>query len=68
MSPARIVGIVILVIGLIMLFFGWQATESFGEQVRETFTGQFSDSTQWYLIGGAALTVGGLLLALFGKR
>ncbi len=68
MSGVRIAGIVMLVVGLILLYFGWQASDSFGEQVHETLTGRFSDETMWYLIGGGALSVGGLLLAMFGKR
>ncbi len=68
MSAMRIVGIVMLVVGLILLYFGFQASDSFGEQVHETVTGRYTDDTMWYLIGGGALAVGGLLLAIFGKR
>ncbi len=67
MSNRRITGVVLLVVGVILLYFGWQATETFGEQVRETITGDYSDRTMWYLVGGAAAVVGGLLLALFGR-
>jgi hypothetical protein len=63
----RVVGIVLLVVGVLLLFFGWQATGSMGEQMHETFTGRFSDGTMWYLIGGAASAVGGLVLLLTGR-
>jgi hypothetical protein len=68
MSTKRIVGIALLVIGLGLLFFGLQATDSFAEEVHETFTGRYTDETTWYLVGGAALAVGGLLLAIFGGK
>jgi hypothetical protein len=68
MSPLRILGIVLLVAGIVALFFGWQASESIAEQAHEAFTGRFTDETMWYFIGGGAATVAGLLLAGFGGR
>lgn len=62
MVSQKVVGLVLLVVGLVLLFFGWQASESIGEQVVETFTGRFSDETMWYIIGGiAAIVVGAVL-------
>lgn len=68
MPVQRIIGIVLLVAGLVLLYFGWQSSESVGEQLHESVTGRFSDETMWYLIGGAVASVGGLLLALMGGR
>jgi uncharacterized membrane protein HdeD (DUF308 family) len=62
-----VVGIVLLVIGVLLLFFGWQATGSMGEQMHETFMGRYTDETMWYLIGGAASAVGGLVLLLTSR-
>ena len=62
MSNNQIVGIVLLVVASILLFLGYQASQSMGEQVVESFTGRFTDSTTWYFILGAAAAVGGLLL------
>ena len=67
MSPVRIIGIVLLVVGAILLFMGFNATESVADQVSETFTGRYTETTMWYLIAGAAAAVGGVLLAVFGK-
>lgn len=66
MSNMRILGIALLVIGLGLLFFGIQATGSLTEDVHETFTGRYTDETTWYLIGGGAAAVVGLLLTVFG--
>jgi hypothetical protein len=64
----RIVGVVLLVIGAALLYFGLQATDAPLEQARETLTGDYSDRTMMYLIGGAAAAAGGLALLFVGKR
>lgn len=63
----RVLGIVLLVVGLLLVGFGLNATESVSDSVSEGFTGRFTDKTMWYLIGGAALAIGGLALAFMGK-
>lgn len=67
MALPRIIGIVLLVVGIILLFFGWNASQSLGDQVAETFTGRFTDETMWYLIGGAAAAAAGAFLLVFKK-
>lgn len=67
MSP-RILGIVLLVVGVALLAFGFNATDSVADSVSEGVTGRFTDKTMWYLIGGGALAVGGAVLALRGGR
>lgn len=68
MSTQKIVGIVLLVVGLILLYFGWQSTGGFAEEVHEAFTGRYTDETMRYLIGGGAAAVVGLALLAFGKK
>lgn len=63
----RILGIVLLVVGLLLVGFGLNASDSVADSVSEGFTGRFTDKTMWYLIGGAALAIGGLALAFMGK-
>lgn len=60
----KMIGIVLLVVGLILLYFGWQSSQSVGEQLTEAVTGRFTDETVWYLVGGAAALVAGLYLAV----
>lgn len=64
MATNQVVGIVLLVLGVILLFFGWQASQSMADQVSETFTGQFTDSTMWYIIGGAVSLAAGAFMLL----
>jgi hypothetical protein len=61
MPSKKIAGLVLLVAGAVALYFGFQATE--------TLTGDYSDQTMLYLIGGAIAAVAGLGLLVFtGKR
>ena len=65
MTNQKLIGAVLLIVGLLMLFFGWQASESVGEQLTEAVTGRFTDTTLWLLIGGAAaLVAGGVMVFL----
>ena len=69
MGTKKIAGLVLLVAGAIALYFGFQATDAPLEEARETLTGDYSDRTMMYLIGGGAAAVAGLALLLFtGKR
>lgn len=63
----RVLAIVLLVVGVLLLFFAYQASESVGEQVTEAVTGRFTDSTTWFLILGAASAVAGVWLLLMGR-
>ena len=64
----RIIGLVLLAVGVTLLVFGYNASQTVGEQVVEGFTGRFTRQTMWYLIGGIAAIVGGGALALWGGR
>jgi hypothetical protein len=66
MNPQRIVGVVLLVLGVALLIIGMNASHSVADQVHNTFTGRFTDSTTWYIVGGIGLGILGLLMALFG--
>jgi hypothetical protein len=68
MGTKKIVGIVLLVVGGVLLYFGLQASDAPLEQVRETLTGNYSDRTMLYLIAGVAAAVGGVALLLVGGR
>jgi hypothetical protein len=68
MSTRKILGLVLLVVGAVLLYFGAQATDAPLEQARERLTGDYSDQTMIYLICGGALAIGGIALLLTGKR
>lgn len=66
MSTQRIAGIVLLVVGVGVLIFGMDASHSVADRVSDTFTGRFTEATTWYIIGGVASGLLGLLLVAFG--
>lgn len=67
MNSRQIFGISLLAAGVILLYFGYQASQSVGEQVLESFTGRFTKSTTWYLVFGAAASLGGIGLLIFRR-
>jgi uncharacterized membrane protein len=68
MTPQRIAGIVLLIVGVALLVVGLNASHSVADQVKDTFTGRFTEGTTWYIIGGIATGLVGLLLTVFGVR
>ncbi len=64
MSPNKILGVVLLVVGCILLALSYQASQSVADQTTHFFTGNFRDRTTMMLIGGAVSFVAGLI-ALF---
>jgi hypothetical protein len=68
MNPQRLGGIALLVVGAILFTIGMNASESFADRFSNFFTGHYTDRTVWYVIGGAALVVVGLMLAMLGGR
>jgi hypothetical protein len=66
MESERIIGFLLLVLGLVLFVFGLNATHSVADTVKEGFTGKYTDSTMWYLLGGIALVIVGGAVAFFG--
>ena len=64
MGNRRLVGLVLLVIGAFLLYFGWQSSESIADQFAQALTGRFTEETLWLMIGGGATAAAGLFLAL----
>jgi len=64
----RILGTVLLVVGIILLIIGMNASHSVSDQVSQTFTGRFTQPTMWYIVGGIASALLGVSLVLFGVR
>jgi len=60
----KTIGVALLVVGVILAFYGISASESFASEVNEAVTGTPTDRAVWFLVGGAALGVVGLVLLL----
>ena len=63
-----VVGIILLVVGVVLMIFGMQASASVGSRLSELFTGAPSDRTIWLLVAGIAAAILGLGLLLVGRR
>ena len=70
MTPLRIVGLLLLAVGIVLLVLGINASQSLGEEVRQELAGDYSDKTIAYIVGGIAGIVvgGGLLVAGFRRK
>jgi NO-binding membrane sensor protein with MHYT domain len=68
MSGNRIIGIVMLAVGIVLLIFGMNASHAPVDQITETFTGRYTQTTMIYLIVGIVAVIAGGLLALSGRR
>lgn len=66
MSSKRMIGTVLVVVGIILLVIGMNTSHSVADQVTKTFTGRFTDATTWYIIAGIAAALFGGMLALSG--
>jgi len=69
MSVARILGVVLLVAGIVLIIVGVIASRSLADSLSTVFRGRLTQQTLWYILGGAASAVVGLLLAIgvFGR-
>jgi uncharacterized membrane protein YidH (DUF202 family) len=64
---SRLLGLVLLAVGIVLLGFGMNSSHAVTEKVVEGVTGRYTDNTMWYIISGIAMIVGGGVLALIGK-
>ena len=64
MNTSKLIGIGLLVLGGILLYFGFNATNSPVEEIGEAFTGKYSDETMMYLVGGGVAAVAGLFMTI----
>jgi len=68
LSQSNILGLVVLAIGGLLLFFAWRGANTPVDQISEAFTGRYTSNTMWYLVGGLVGVVGGLGLLLRGRK
>jgi len=68
MNIQRVLGILLLVAGVILFVVGMNASDSVADRLSNFFTGHFTDTTVWYIIGGVVSAIGGLMLLMFGGR
>lgn len=67
MNKMKIIGIALLVLGAILLYFGYNAATAPMEEIGEALTGRYSDETMVYLIAGGISAVLGLVMLIRGR-
>jgi len=68
MKRQQLIGIALLVLGLILLYFGYQSSQGLDSQVAEALTGEPTDDTVMYWVAGGVSAVVGLVMLLTGRR
>lgn len=67
MNQMKTVGLILLVLGAILLYFGYNAATSPMEELGEAVTGRYSDETMMYLIAGGVSGIVGIFMLLRGR-
>lgn len=62
MSINRIVALALIVIGLVLIYLGYQSSQGLDDQISEAVTGNFTDETIFYWIGGAISAILGVVM------
>lgn len=62
MSGNRIVALALIVIGAVLLYLGYQSSQGLDDQLSEALTGNFTDETIIYLVGGGIAFIAGLMM------
>jgi len=64
----KAIGIALLVVGVGLIFYGTQASDSVSSGVSRLFTGAPTNRTLVLLLGGAASSIVGLVMTLRSRR
>jgi hypothetical protein len=62
----RGIGIALLVVGIALIVYGFNASNSVSSDVSRTFTGAPTNKTMWLLLGGFAAAIVGAVMTLRG--
>lgn len=62
------IGVVCLVVGVLLLMWGYNISRSVGSQLKEVFTGSPTDRAMYFYIGGVVLSVIGLFQVFVARK
>jgi uncharacterized membrane protein YidH (DUF202 family) len=68
MASNKLVGLVLLAVGIVLLVMGYNASQSVGSQFKEAFSGSMSDKAMLFYLGGAVVTAIGAYLAFLSRK
>jgi hypothetical protein len=58
----KAIGIALLIVGIILVVYGLNASDSVSSNISRTFTGAPTNKTLWLLLGGAASAIVGAVM------
>jgi len=64
MQTNKIIGLLMLVAGLGLAFWGWEMSESFGSALASRLSGSMPDEVMYRYVGGGILAAVGTLLVM----
>jgi hypothetical protein len=64
----KAIGLALLAVGIGLIIYGARASDSVSSSVSRFFTGNPTDKTVWYLLGGVAAAIVGAVMALLPAR
>ena len=62
----KAIGVACLVVGVMLLVWGYNISQTVGSQVKEAITGSPTDRSMYFYIGGAVLSIFGFF-RIFGS-
>jgi uncharacterized membrane protein HdeD (DUF308 family) len=62
MSIDRVFGAILLIVGAVLIIIGVVESRSLANSLSSVFTGRLTQHTMWYIFGGIASAVVGLIL------
>jgi ABC-type uncharacterized transport system permease subunit len=64
----KIIGFALLGLGVVLLYLGYNASQSVGAQLSKAFSGSLSEKSMMYYAGGAICTAVGAFLAFWSRK
>lgn len=64
----KAIGILCLVVGVVLIVWGYNMAQSIGGQLQNAFTGSPGDKPMWLYIGGGVLCALGAFQIFVGKK
>ena len=63
-----VIGVVCLVVGVLLLVWGYNISRSVTSQLKEIFTGSPTDRAMYFYVGGAVLSVLGVFQLFVARK
>lgn len=64
----KAISLALIALGVVLLIFGYNASQSISSEVTRAVTGSPTDKVMWLIGGGAAATVAGIAGLFLGKK